>query len=512
MSEAESYGRYMARGGAVIFISQLAAGVFALLLRIFLARSLSVEEYGMFYAAFYFVSFFAIFRELGLPSALAKFLPEFSVRKDRRAIVAAIRFVLLLQVVIVGVISSVILVMSPRIASGFVGEEGAAGAIRILAVWLFVSVFYSTLLSIFQGLKDMTAYGWVNAGWDAFLLISAVPLVYIIRLGVSGVALAYVFGTLLINLFSFVYLAVRHRGTVFSGSAPLSSVSRVILSFSIPIFIGATWGMAMGYVDTWAVTLFRGVEEVGYYQVAQPTARFLFYFASAVTIPLFPMVSELWAMGRRALLSKSIHFILKLSFITIMPFILVFLAFPDIIIRILFGEKYLAGAQVLQIFSIPVFCSLLYKIFGTFRAGLGKAKLCATVSFIMFIVCACANVILVPAIGIIGAALSVLLAHGAGSLLYGVFLRKSVPFSLPVSSMMKTAAGSVLTLLLISVLKSILVLPVLAEAAVVILVSFLFYAGWVFVTKTLSRDDLIFLAKVVPVPRRFLSLARKRFH
>ena len=512
MSEAESYGRYMARGGAVIFISQLAAGIFALLLRIFLAKSLSVEEYGMFYAAFYFVSFFALFRELGLTSALAKFLPEFSVRKDRRAIATAIRFVLLLQIVIVGLISSAILIFSPQIASGFVGDERAAGAVRILAVWLFVSIFYSTLLSIFQGLKDMTAYGWVNAGWDALLLISAVPLLLIARLGVNGVALAYVLGTVLISLFSLAYLALKYRDIIFSRPAPLGPISRVILSFSIPVFIGGIWGMVMGYVDTWAVTLFRGTEEVGYYQVAQPTARFLFYFASSVTIPLFPMVSELWARGRKALLSKSIHFILKLSFIAIMPFVLVFLTFPDIIIRILFGEKYLAGVQVLQIFSIVVVFSLLYKIFGTILAGLGKAKLCATVSFIMCIVCIFANVILVPVLGMMGAALSILLAHGTGSLLYGAFLRKYVSFSPPTSPMAKTVAGSVLTLLLISALKSILVLPVFAEAVVVVSVSFLFYAGWVLVTKALSKDDLVFLAKVVPAPRRLLSLAGKCLH
>jgi stage V sporulation protein B len=512
MSETESYGRYLARGGAVIFISQLAAGTFALFLRILLARSLSVEEYGIFYAAFYFVSFFALFRELGLTSAIVKFLPEFLVRKNRRAIVAAIRFVLLLQIVIVGLISSVILILSPQIASGFVGDERAAGAVRILAVWLFVSIFYSTLLSVFQGLKDMTAYGWVNAGWDALLLISTFLLLRVFSLGVSGAALAYVLGTVFISLLSLAYLTMRYRNMIFSRPAPIGSISRVILSFSIPVFIGGIWGMVMGYVDTWAVTIFRGTEEVGYYQVAQPTARFLFYFASSVTIPLFPMVSELWARGRKALLSKSIHFILKFSFIAIMPFVLVFLTFPDIIIRILFGERYLAGVQVLQIFSIVVVFSLLYKIFGTILAGLGKAKLCATVSFIICIVCICANVILVPVLGMVGAALSILLAHGIGSLLYGVFLRKHVSFSPPVSPMVKTVAGSILTLLLISVMKSIIVLPVFAEAVVVVSVSFLFYAGWVLVTKALSRDDLIFLAKVLPVPRRLLSLAGKCLH
>jgi stage V sporulation protein B len=506
MSEAESYGRYMVRGGVVIFISQLVAGIFALFLRIFFAKSLSVEEYGMFYATFYFVSFFAIFRDLGLTSALVKFLPEFSVGKEKSKITATIKFVLFFQVVIVSIITSVMVVLSQRIASGFVGNERATDVVRLLAIWLFVSTFHSTFLSFFQGVRDMNAYGWANAGWDALLLVSAVPLLRVIHLGAEGAARAYVLGTLLISLSGLVYITSKYRDLLLSKPISLGIISKDVFSFSLPIFIGSVWSILMGYVDTWAVTLFRGTEEVGYYQVAQPTARFLFYFASAIVIPLFPMVSELWAKGKRNLLSKSIHLIIKFSFIAVMPFVLFLFAFPDIIIRILFGEKYLAGAQVLQIFSIAVVFSLLYKIFGTILAGVGKTKLCAAVSFIMCIGCILTNIILVPSIGINGAALSILLTHGIGSFLYAVFLRKSVSFLLPASSMIKTVVGSMLTLLLISVLKSILVLPVIVEALVIIPVSFFFYAGWVLITKALSKADLTFLAKVTPIPRSFFSL------
>jgi O-antigen/teichoic acid export membrane protein len=511
MSEAESYGRYMVRGGAVIFISHMAAGFFALLLRILLARSLSVVEYGTFYATFYFVSFFALFRELGLTSAIVKFLPEFSVRRDRHAIAATIRFVLLLQVVIVGIISSIILIFSPQIALGFVGDEKATDVVRILAVWLFVSVFYSTLLSIFQGLRDMTAYAWTNAGWDALILVSAIPLLNVIHLGASGAALAYVLGTLLISLAALVYMIVKHGEIAFSEPAPLETVSRTILSFSIPIFIGSIWGMMTGYIDTWAVSLLRGAEEVGYYQVVHPTARFFLYFASAITIPLFPMVAELWSKGAKTLLSKLVHFIFKFSLIVITPFVFILLAFPEAIIQVFFGEKYIVGALALQIFAISVMFSLFYKIFGTILAGLGKAKLCVVVSFITCIVSVCSNVVFVSLIGMEGAALSSLFVNVVGCALYARFFMQYIEFSFPTFPAVKTAIGSILALFLIYLLKSILVLPVLAELVVVIFVAFCFYVGWIVVARIISRDELSFLTRVVPLPRCFLSILKRCF-
>jgi len=507
MPDAGDYARYMVRGSTLVFLSQVLAGLSALLLRTFLARNLTIEEYGAFYAAFYFVSFFALFREMGLTTSLTKYTPEFLAERKYSLITASIRFVLLLQIVIVGSVSAVIFLLSPYIASGFIGSAGASATVRMLSIWLFVSIFYSTLLSVCQGFRNMGLYGFMNAGWDAFLLVFSVILISLFGFGVSGASLAYIIGTVAISALAFVYLLRTYRQVLSAPPAPLKSVSGEILKFSIPVFVGGIWSMIMDYIDTWAVTVFRGVKEVALYQVAQPSACLLFYFASAIVIPLFPMISELWARGERALLNRIIYFIVKFAFAAIMPFVLIFLAFPDVIIRVLFGQEYVSAAPVLQIFSIVVLSSLFYKIFGTVVVGIGKPKVTTVVSFVMCVASIALNLSLVPLIGMKGAALSVLLAHTIGFAIYAYYLKKSIDFSFPASLILRTVAGSLLTLLIITGLKSVLVLSVFVELFVVLAAGMIFYIFWIVVARIVTVEDLALIAGILPIPKKLTAWA-----
>ncbi|MEM2251425.1 MAG: oligosaccharide flippase family protein, partial [Candidatus Hadarchaeales archaeon] len=215
MSEAEKYAKYMVRGSITIFLSFVLSGLAALLIRIVLARNLTPEEYGMVYAAFYFVSFFGFFRELGLTASLTKYIPEFLTKKDYSSIRASIKFVLLLQVAIVGAVSTVLFFLSPYIASGFIRQPGATQILRYFTIWLFLSIFYSTLLSIFQGFRDIAAHGLLTAGFEISILVFLVPLLFLFNLGANGAALAYLFGTLVLSVIFLFYLRLKH-GEIFS--------------------------------------------------------------------------------------------------------------------------------------------------------------------------------------------------------------------------------------------------------------------------------------------------------
>lgn len=511
MSEAEKYAKYMVRGSITIFLSFVLSGLAALLIRIVLARNLTPEEYGMVYAAFYFVSFFGFFRELGLTASLTKYIPEFLTKKDYSSIRASIKFVLLLQVAIVGAVSTVLFFLSPYIASGFIGQPGATQILRYFTIWLFLSIFYSTLLSIFQGFRDIAAHGLLTAGFEISILVFLVPLLFLFNLGANGAALAYLFGTLVLSVIFLFYLRLKH-GEIFSvPSAQLKIVARPLLLFSIPLALASIFSMLMSYIDTWAVTAFCGVEEVGYYQVAQPTARLLYYVAGSIVIPLFPLISELWAKNDRSFLSGVVSSILRFSFLLMMPFVLVFIAFPEVVIRILFGEGYVAGAPVLQIFAVTALISLLYKIFSTTAAGIGKPKAILTVAISMGVAAIAFNMTLVPVWGMKGAAFSQLIAHMAGFVVYAAYLRRFIKFSLPVSPMIKTITGSVFTLLIVWSLKSILILPVFIETAIVAFAGLLFYLIWIIATKALTRDDIALLVRAFPIPRRLVKWAARYF-
>jgi O-antigen/teichoic acid export membrane protein len=117
--------------------------------------------------------------------------------------------------------------------------------------------------------------------------------------------------------------------------------------------------------------------------------------------------------------------------------------------------------------------------------------------------------LLIPPYGIEGAAVASLCSFLLGVLILFHYTKKFVKFTTPVLSLFKTLIGGVLTLLLILGLKFAIVLPPWPEAFAVVIPSLLFYGVWILATKAITKDDLELIARIVPMPRWLVKVARR---
>ncbi|MEM4972672.1 MAG: oligosaccharide flippase family protein, partial [Candidatus Hadarchaeales archaeon] len=317
--EHTNYARYLVKGTTIVFSELVVAGLIGLLLRMYLARGLSVEEYGLFYAALAFVSFFATFRDLGLSSALVKYIPEFEVRKRFGEIKSSIAFTLLFQAVFALPISVALFVFSDQIALVIFKTIQASLVIKILGIWFFTAIFLPLFQAVFQGFQNMLAYASMDFFNILFAFLSAMLLVGLLGLGVGGAALGYLLASLVVGVLGFILFRRRYSHVVAEKIQIKKPLIKRLFVFGLPAFIGGLGGLILSYQDTIMITLFRTLPEVGFYQVAQPTTRILGMFVGALTAVLFPMVSELWTRRKRRLLGRALHFLIKFSFILIVP-------------------------------------------------------------------------------------------------------------------------------------------------------------------------------------------------
>ena len=77
-----SYAKRAAKGGVSIFTFSIVGLLLGFILRTFLARNLSVTEFGLLYSVLAFMGLFSLFRDMGLNPALIKYIPEYIVKKD----------------------------------------------------------------------------------------------------------------------------------------------------------------------------------------------------------------------------------------------------------------------------------------------------------------------------------------------------------------------------------------------------------------------------------------------
>jgi len=517
MPEPKTYARRLVKGSAIVFVALIASGFIAFLLRMFLARSFSVEEYGFFYTAIALVSFFGLFRGLGMGPALVKHIPEFKLQGQFGKIKSSITFTLLIQSIFAFLVAAALFIFSDQIALAFsspadlavVGMANASFVVKILSIWFFVAIFSPTFRWAFQGLQNMLVYALMGFFEIFFVFLSVILLVGLFGIGIGGVAFAYVLAFLITAVLG-LFLFWRGYPRVIREKVRITKpLIKKLFVFALPVFIGGLGGLVIGYTDTLMIAVFWSSKQVGFYQTAQPAARILWYLVTPLVVVLFPMISELWARRERKLLGNALHFLTKFSFILIIPAALVFIAFPDIVINLLFGSKYLPGTTVLQILAGAAIVYMLYAILVSTINGIGKPIINTKVVGVMACLNLAGNLVLIPVYGIEGAAIATLSAYTLGLVLVFYYVRKLVKFTVPASSLLKTLTGGVLTLLLILGLKSVLVLPPWPEAFAVVIPSLVFYGVWILVTKAVTKDDLRLVARIVPMPRWLVKAVGK---
>jgi O-antigen/teichoic acid export membrane protein len=493
----------------MVFTAFIASEVIGVFMRVFLARSLTVAEFGLFYAVFAFISLFGLFRDPGLSSALAKYIPEFTVRKRFSEIKSSIASVLLIQASLGIALSVALFILSDKIALSVFGTLSAALPIKILSVWFFVEILRSLVITLTQGFQNMAAYAAINFSHVLLIFVFVTFFTGALGLGINGVALSYLLAAALISISGAIFFVKKYKQVFLKKISVNKPLLKKLLMFGLPIFIGGFGSLILTYTDTLTITVFRGLNDVGLYQAAQPSARILWYITTTLTVVLYPMISELWAKNKKALLGQALHFLTKFSFILIIPLALVFVAFPDIVLNVLFGSRYLGGATVLQIFGLASIVYALYDIFITVLPGIGKPFVVTKIVAIMALFNLVGDIAVVPQYGIEGAAMTTFTSFVIGLILVVYYTRKFIKFTMPTMSLTKALVGGILTLLLIFGLKSILALPLWPKTFAVIIPSFLFYGVWILATKAITKDDLKFIREIIPIPGWLAKVAGK---
>lgn len=509
MPEIGSYARRFVRRSAIVFTALVASGFAGFLLRIFLARALSVADYGLFYATFAFVSIFGMFRDLGLGQALVKYIPEFVVRKQFDKIKSSITILIIIQGLLVLPITATLFLLSDRIAIAIFGTENASQVIKFLSIWFFTTIFFYTFQPTFQGFQNMSIYAFMELCNIFFVLFFVVLLIGVWGLGIEGVSIAYLAGSLMLAVLASTIFLREYSHVLREKARITRPLMTKLLKFALPIFLSSLGISILVYTDTIMITLFRTLEEVGFYQAAQPSTRMLWYFPAALTTVFFPMVSELWMRHEKRILGQILHFLIKFSFVLIIPVSLIFIAFPEIVLHLLFGPRYLAGAIALQILAGAMVIATPHIILSYTIAGIGKPIVNTKVVALMACLNVIMNLLLIPPYGIGGAALATFISQLIGFFLMLHFMLKLVKFTMPSVSIFKTIVGGLLTLLLVSGLKFVIKLPLWLELFVVIVPSLLLYLIWVLVTKIITVDDLELLEKAGQPFKKLADVAKR---
>lgn len=485
-----NYAKRVAKGGIIILLMTMLASVLGYLFRLFLARNLSVGDFGTFYAVLAFISFFWVIKDAGLGQALVKFIAELDAKNRVKDIQKLIVNSIILQLAIGFVIFIPLFMFSDTIALNFFHNINAKPIIQILSIeFLFVVIAMKYILQGFQKIK-------LFASLEVIRILLVFLMVLLVPVNVTNIALGWLVSSMVLQVVFLSYIFIfmkRKKKHRFVSSLKFNDVFK----FGAIVFTSGIAGYIIGFTDTMLLTFYRTPQEVGLYQIALPTSQLLWSFVIALSAILFPVLSEMWATNNKKNMSTGIGILLKMSFIFMVPFALMMIAFPEIIISMLFGQKYVGAAFALQILSLGAIFYTVMIIYSNVLNAIGKPMLTMKIIIIVAIFNLLMNLMLVPFFGITGAAVTALFSYILGFALSACYSRVHIRVKLNWASLIKSFGIGIISLGIIFAVKGMLMADPIIEAAVSFVIAMTFYAGTIYFT-ILDSDDKSILKNIMP--------------
>ena len=420
----EEEAKAVAKSGVKLLISVAIAAAATFVFMIIAGRILGTLEYGVFSEVWTILILISSVLSTGPIYSVTKYVPEYLSLGERQnakiVLITAFR-----QSLLGGSVCGVGL----WLGSGFIGDMllGWDTIPKLRIVFLSLPLF--TVMPVF--LASFVGYRWLEHHIVANTVGSVVKLslvpVLLITAGIYGGLACLVIGTAVtigVSLFSISWKLRLYPREFFKLKE--SAISKKVFHFSLPLFITALSGIALrqGYI------LFIGVlnnkEASGLFSAAFILTSPIYMVMAVFGTSLIPTFSKFFTLKSKPVLSGIQSIYIKYLLWLVLPIIAVYLALPEAVLRLSYGEAYVSASNVLRYLGSSFLAMVLYVVFSSFLYGAGKTWDLLKVSVGSLISCFVLGVPLIELFGIDGAGMASLISSCVQVILSIIYTHKLI--------------------------------------------------------------------------------------
>jgi len=297
-----------------------------------------------------------------IQNIISRYTSKFNIKNEKRKIKY-----LLFKSLNRGFKFSIIVFILAGILSYFVAEYLDINFFLILLTNIFVfSAFLNPIMrGVLQGRKKFGHLG-IN-----LMISSGLKLIFAISLVIFGFGIFGAMTGVLMGAFSGIIFSLYFNKDVLEEKKEKVSFNK-IYSESISYFIVMFAVLIMFSLDIILAKRFFSDELAGQYSALSYIGKMIFFGTVAIGKAMFPITSERHDKKKDSsrIFRKSLGIILILSLVTIM----IYSIFPELIIRILYGEKYVVMAPYLIYSAIAITFLALSNITLTYGLSIKSIK------------------------------------------------------------------------------------------------------------------------------------------
>ncbi|MGC1464368.1 MAG: polysaccharide biosynthesis C-terminal domain-containing protein [Pseudolabrys sp.] len=404
-----------------VFLLRVASALLALVSQVLLARWMGQFEFGIYIYVWTWVLMIGALTDGGLCSGARRFIPEYTELKafDRlRGFLTGSRWLAFAIAASVGAVGAIVVtLLAPHLD-------------RFLVVPLYLACATMPIYGLVQTQFGIAqSYDWPILAlmpfyiWRQLLLTLLMGAVYLFAFAtdaVTAMALAAV-TTWMVTLAQTAILNHRLKQKVPAG--PRHYEPRVWLATSLPILMVEGFYLLLTYIDILTLEYYRSPGEVAvYYAAARILAvvAFVYFAIAGATTHKF---TEYHIAGDRDRLKKFFGETIRWTFWPSLAICALILAFGRPLLS-LFGASFVSGYTVMFILAAGMLARAAVGPAERLLNMLGEQRQCAIVYAIAFAINLGLCIVLIPRIGIEGAAVATALALIAESIMLFVVTRR----------------------------------------------------------------------------------------
>lgn len=385
--------KLLANSALVVFSTFVAAKIFGYLYRIIIARYFGPEVYGIYTLSVIVASWIVILSSFGFSEGILRYFSFYRGKNEIHKIRYLFRFssrILLFSTI---AFSLIVFLFSDFIAVSMFHNPDLTIYIKLFSLISPFGAFSSYFLSIMRSFEKIKEVSVIESVIQTAIKVFSLSLFIFMGFKTYSIALSFFLGTL--STLSLTFLYSRYKlGTVFERyTLDINEKNKVIsgfISYSWPVFFLGFLSSFFYWTGSFLLGFFKSVTEVGLYNSIVPITILLSIAPEIFLQLFFPMATKEYSTKNFDFIKKTSKQIGKWVFIINLPIFFLMVLFPDIIIKLLFGQNYVPAAISLRFLAFGTLFSSMFLISNNLISMAGKSK----IIFYDFIFVSLLNIIL----------------------------------------------------------------------------------------------------------------------
>lgn len=485
------FSEKLIRGMKATFASRMINLVTNGLLIILLGRYLlGPDGYGLLFLAISVVVVAQVVADLGLGRSVGRYVAEFK-ESDPSQIPHILLAGLGYRLLMIGVVCLALLAGRPLIVD-LLAEPDLRILLLIGAPFLLFRSLKTFLVNAFQGFNRVEYSAIVGAVNNVGRVAFVVAFVSI-GWGVAGALLGYVVGAAVATAIGLAILYTRFYRSYERAAAPEDGLRRRVLEYSIPLTASRSANIIDRRVDILLVGYFLNPVAVGFYTLGKQISEFVEAPAGSVGFALSPAYGEEKANDRLDRAARIYETSLRYVLLLYVPAAVGLVLVAEPAVLLIFGDEYAGAIPVVQILSVFALFKAVNSITTQAIDYLGRARFRALVKGITSVMNFGLNVLLIPTMGVVGAAVATVFTFGLYSLANVYIMGVELPLQydrilrITVGSTLISALMGGIVLYLVSYVSGFLSLATVILFAVLVWAALVTASGMVDLRRAIAR-------------------------